>query len=52
MKTLSVQVTFVIKVPEDTDPGDFYFGDCLEDDPKTLDGFKIEDYSTDSVEII
>lgn len=49
MKTVEIQVTFIMTVPDDTKTNDLYFGDVLEKDIETKDGFVIEDYATDHV---
>ena len=47
---IEVKVRFIITVPDNTNLDTFYFGDCIDYDIVTKDGFEIEDYSTGYVE--
>ena len=47
---IEVKVSFIITVPDNTNLDTFYFGDCIDYDIVTIDGFEIVDYSTVFVE--
>ena len=47
---IEVKVSFIVTVPDNTNLDMFYFGDCIDYDISTKDGFHIDDYFTDSVE--
>lgn len=47
---IEVKVSFIVTVPDNINLDTFYFGDCVDYDIPTKDGFQIDDYSTESVE--
>ena len=47
---IEVKVSFIVTVPDNTNLDTFYFGDCIDYEIVTEDGFEIVDYSTVSVE--
>ena len=47
---IEVKVSFIVTVPDNTNLDTFYFGDCIDYDIVTKDGFEVVDYSTDSIE--